>query len=240
MKKKLFITILSLIGNFAGALTNQLKNEKIELHWTICEKSFYELNEKIELKTLNNLTRTVEYYDISDGLVFYNKGIALRVRNDHNGWYSTVKTTDSTRALKATDKCEWDRIGQLTKHHCSFHSPLNKGSYPLTIYQALTDDQLEILKDKKIDLLDLEKLTQTGQIEQNVHEYQDQDGNKIDIEVTEIDSSNSIIELSLKTKIDKADKIQKSWDQRLASKKIKLCDLQQSKTKQILEAKLHR
>jgi hypothetical protein len=245
--KKIIILILTQLFIFTSKATTS--EEKIEYHWSVCSESPSQVLQKLDMNLVETNHRNVDYMDTQNELALYHQGVIIRIRQDQKGWYSTVKMTQPNKInqpnpffllAKKLSKCEWDRIGTSLVRHCSFNSIVQPDNYPEKIEDALSKEQIKFLDEGKIKVAPHTKqMKHTGAISQTVFKLEDDAGNEITIEETQLGAKENFIEISFRAPLDdNQDEIYKIWSNKFKKLNINLCSLQRSKTESILNKRL--
>ncbi|MEZ4815359.1 MAG: hypothetical protein R3A80_09180 [Bdellovibrionota bacterium] len=220
----------------------EIKDEELltELHWGICEKSPQVVLKKLGLKVKDKEQRGVSYYDLwsqeLQGFEYFSQGIVLRIRSYSNGGSrSTVKIkfeefpefpefSDEWTTLKGF-KCEEDLNTSYGSRFCS-----------------LSEDSSEFSKTQKMFLrtfgLDVNwnLIKEHGPSPNSVWDLKSSELGRLALEQFLLKSGEKILELSTRVETSHAVEGLEYGTQWLKSRKIHLCETQESKTKRVLDS----
>jgi hypothetical protein len=235
MRRILFTTLFFLA--LAMSLMQAKASNRAELHWSVCEASPDLILKKLGLQVKEIEQRSVSYHDTwSEPLgAFenYSEGRVLRIRNDEDGAKSTVKlkfeefpeVSEEWSSLEGF-KCELDLNSQKESIFCSLSEEQN----------FFSDLQKKFLREFSREP-DWANLKEFGPGANRVWKFKQQVGSpKLELEELTLKDSSRIFELSTRSDLKSAAEDHLEISEWLLQKKIKICEVQESKTKQFLES----
>lgn len=221
-------------GNAADVREEELLTE---LHWALCEKSPQAVIKKLGIKVTEREQRGVSYYDYwsqeLEDFEYFSQGVVLRIRNYSNGESkSTVKIkfeefpdfSDEWTSLNGF-KCEEDLNPSYRSRFCSL-SEDSKG---------FSETQKKFLKTFATNV-SWKNLKEHGPSPNSVWKLKTTKGAPLLLEQFLLKSGEKIIELSTRVKTQHAEEDLEEGTRWLASRKIHLCQIQESKTQRLLDS----
>lgn len=234
--RRIFFTMLFFLA-LAMSLMQAKASDRAELHWSVCEASSEIILKKLGLRVKEIERLSVSYHDNWNENLGefeqYSEGRILRIRNGDGGAKSTVK-------LRFED---FPELSEEWSSREGFKCELDLYSKGESIYCSLSEEQgffsniqKKFLSEFSHDL-DWSKIKEFGPASNRVWKLKEQENSpKLELEEITLYDGALVFEISTRSALSSAEEQHLSISNWLLKKKIKICEDQQSKTKQLLES----